>query len=681
MLKSIQSKFMLLLVPLIVVTLVAIVVFSYGYSKGLINTEIGFKMQQQLDSVTSTINGKMVAHRKVGEVLARTVEFAPTQLTLDNYNKMISNDLVTSEDTFGLGIFFEPFKYNAKTKYVSTYAFREGDTVKLTADYNDPAYDYPNKDWYKAGQNLKQSYTYTDPYYDEPTKVTMVTTSVPVYDQKKQLLAVITSDFNLARLQKLIEETKVGNTGWAFMVDTKGNYLATPDKSKVMKVNMNKDPNSSLSGLASTLLSQNNGQSTITDDNGANHIYYQKIPETGWTLALVMPDKELQEPVNKLVMSLSIGGFIAVMIMVLTIILFSRYLVVEIRKVKNIAGHIADGDLTHHMEVKTSDELGQMGHSFNEMMERLRSMLGAISMHTHTVASMSEQLSASSEETSRATEQITDAIQQVAASADEQSHMNDTSKQTVTEIANQLLSIVDGVQKVNDSTEKTAVTAEKGNKAVGEVTEQMKLIHGNMEQSSMIVNELSGKSREIGEMITFITSLSSQTNLLALNASIEAARAGEHGKGFAVVATEVRKLAEQSAQTADRIRSLVGDIQSEINSAVESMNKGNQAVNDGTVMSENAKAAFLAILQAVEDVFGHVKVVSQSASVIQTDANRMVEVVEHICEISDKSLESTHSIAAAAEQQLASMEEVSAASQSLSKMADELQEVVKVFKV
>lgn len=104
-----------------------------------------------------------------------------------------------------------------------------------------------------------------------------------------------------------------------------------------------------------------------------------------------------------------------------------------------MAGCIAEGDLTQHMEVKTSDELGQMGHSFNEMMQRLRTMLGSISMHTHTVASMSEQLSASAEETSRATEQIADSIQEVASSADEQSHMNDTSKKTVTDIAKRLV--------------------------------------------------------------------------------------------------------------------------------------------------------------------------------------------------------------------------------------------------
>ncbi|MCY9670631.1 hypothetical protein M5X11_38065, partial [Paenibacillus alginolyticus] len=89
-LKSIQSKFMLLLVPLIVVTLFGIVAFAYVNSKGLINNEIGLKMQQQLESVTSSINGKLIAHRKVGEVLARTVEFAPNQLTLDNYNKILS---------------------------------------------------------------------------------------------------------------------------------------------------------------------------------------------------------------------------------------------------------------------------------------------------------------------------------------------------------------------------------------------------------------------------------------------------------------------------------------------------------------------------------------------------------------------------------------------------------------
>ncbi|OPH54948.1 chemotaxis protein [Paenibacillus ferrarius] len=680
-LKSIQIKFMLLLVPLIMVTLIAIVAFAYVYSKGLINNEIGLKMQQQLESVTSTMNGKLATHRKVGEVLARTVEFAPNQLTLDNYSQILSNDLNTSEDTFGLGIFFEPFKYNAKTKYVSTYAFREGDKIELTADYSAPEYDYPHWEWYKAAQSAKQSYTYSDPFYDEKTNVTMVTTSIPLYDKNKQFLGVITSDFNLSRLQKLTEETKVGRTGWAFLVDGKGNYLALPDKSKVMKISMDKDPNPSISGLAPTLLAQQKGESILTDDKGTSRIYFQKVAETGWTLGLVIPEKELQEPVNKLVTSLAIGGLLAVVTVMLIIFLFSRYLVAQIRRAKVMAGYIADGDLTHHMEVKTSDELGQMGHSFNEMMERLRTMLGSISVHTHTVASMSEQLSASSEETSRATEQIADAIQQVASSADEQSHLNETSKTTVTEIAKQIIAIVDGVRKVTESTELTAETAEKGNKAIGEVTEQMEIIHRHMEQSGQIVNELNGKSAQIGDSITWITTLSSQTNLLALNASIEAARAGEHGKGFAVVAAEVRKLAEQSALAADRIRGLIVDIQAEIGYAVDSMDKGNQAVNEGTLMSQSANEAFLAIRQAVGDVFGHVKEVSQSAAHIRSDSKRMVEVVEHISELSSKALGNTHSIAAAAEQQLASMEEVSAASHSLSKMADELQEVVNVFKV
>ncbi|NEW09411.1 methyl-accepting chemotaxis protein [Paenibacillus sp. SYP-B3998] len=682
-LKSIQSKFMLLLIPLIVITLSAIVAFAYIYSKGLITNEIQQKMQQQLSSVTSNINSKMVSHRKVGEVFARTIEFAPSQLTLDNYNQMLSNDLSASIDTTGIGIFFEPFKYNAKTKYFSSYAFKDGEKVKLIQDYNAPEYDYPNKDWYKEGHDSNKPYSYSNPYYDETTKVSMVTTSIPVFDQKKQFIALITSDFNLAKLETFIEETKVGQTGWAFLIDGNGNYLAQPDKSKVMKVSIDKDTNASLSALAPTLLSQQQGELSFMDDRnmGVSRMYFQKVPETGWTLGLVMPEKELHEPVDKLVMSLSIGGLIAVVIMIVAIILFSRSLVGHIRRAKVMAGQIAEGDLTHQIAVKTNDELGQMGNSFNEMIGRLSTMLGSVSMHTHTVASMSEQLSASAEETSRATEQIADTIQQVAASADEQSLLVNHSKETVTDIAKQLISIVDGVQKVNHSTEKTAETADEGNKAVGEVTEQMKLIHRNMAHTSTIVNELSGKSHQIGEMITLITSISSQTNLLALNASIEAARAGEHGKGFAVVATEVRKLAEQSAQAADSIRGLIGDIQSQISNAVVSMNQGNQAVNDGSVMSESAKAAFQAISQAVEDVFQHVKEVSQSASVIRADSKRMVEVVEQISTISTKSLESTHSIAAAAEEQLASMEEVSAASQSLSKMADELQEVVKVFKV
>ncbi|MCZ8522106.1 MULTISPECIES: methyl-accepting chemotaxis protein [Paenibacillus] len=680
-LKSIQTKTMLAVVPLITITLLSMIAYAYNSSENLINREIQDKMQGQLGSVAGQIDAKLLTHRKVAEMIARTTETAPSLWTLDHYVAATAKGLGSSTDTFGLGVFFEPYSYKPDLKYFSTYSHREGNGFAHTEEYNTDAYDYPNQPWYKIVSKSQAKFAYTAPYYDELTKVTMVTTAVPFYTESGKLLGVTTGDINLSSLQELIQKTAVGKTGWAFLLDGQGTYLSDPAADKIMKLGITQDPNASLAALGTGMLAGEGGEASYEDEQGTNRIYYRKVPETGWVLALVMPEKELQEPLHKLVLSLAVGGIAAILLMAAIIVLFSRYLKGQIRKTNEMAGHIASGDLTHSIKVQTVDEFGQMGQNLNDMTQKLREMISSVSLHTHMVASTSEQLSASAEETAKATEQIADSVGHVASGSDKQALLVSSSKQVITEISHQIHSIAEGIDGVNEGASRTSDQAKNGSQSVEEVTQQMRRIQANMHQSTGIVNELSTKSQEIGEMISLITTISSQTNLLALNASIEASRAGEQGRGFAVVASEVRKLAEQSAQAADHIRRLISEVQNEISRAVQSMNEGNQAVNEGTATAEKVTTAFGGILAAVEDTFRRVQAVSGSAAVIRKDARTMVEAVEQISDISNTAMDSTQSIAAAVEQQLASMEEVGAAAQTLSKMADELQEVVGAFRM
>ncbi|AFH66251.1 methyl-accepting chemotaxis protein [Paenibacillus caseinilyticus] len=680
-LKSIQTKTMLAIVPLITITLVSMITYAYNSSETLINREIQDKMQQQLGSVAGEIDEKLLSHRKTAEMLARSIETAPSLWNLNHYQTATAKALGSSEDTFGVGVFFEPDKYQAGTRYFSTYGFKDGGKITHTEEYNAESYDYPKQPWYTIVANTKKTFVYTAPYYDETTKVTMVTTAVPFYDNKGGLLGVTTGDIDLANLQKLVQETKVGETGWAFLVDAEGNYLSDPAADKIMKVSLQKDPNVSLAAIGQDMLAGTMGEATYEDENGSNRVYYKKVAETGWVLSLVIPEKELQEPTRKLVVSLAVCGGVAIAVMAAIIVFFSRYLKKQISNANEMAGWIASGDLTHSIEVQTVDEFGHMGHNLNEMTAKLKEMIGSVSMHTHLVASTAEQLSASAEETSKATEQIADSVGQVASGTDMQAAVVASSKEAITGITQQILSIAEGIEGVNEGASRTAEKAKNGSRSVEEVTEHMKRIQANVHQSTEIVGVLSTKSQEIGQMISLITTISSQTNLLALNASIEASRAGEQGRGFAVVASEVRKLAEQSAQAADHIRGLISEVQSEINRAVQSMKEGNQAVNEGTALAENVSAAFGDIITAVEDTFRRVQAVSGSASVIRSDTRTMVDAVEQISEISNTAMDSTQSIAAAVEEQLASMQEVGAAAQTLSKMADELQDVVRAFRM
>lgn len=526
-LKSIQTKTMLAIIPLITITLISMITYAYNSSESLINREIQDKMQQQLGSVAGEIDAKLLAHRKTAEMLARTVETAPSLWSLDHYVTATAKGLGSSADTYGLGVFFEPYRYQPGTRYFSTYSYKDGSTMKHTEEYNTDAYDYPNQPWYKLAANTKSKFAYTTPYYDDLTKVTMVTTAVPFYDDQGGLLGVTTGDIDLANLQKLVQETKAGKTGWAFLVDADGNYLSDPAADKIMKVNLKNDPNASLAALGQSILSGDSGEASYQDANGSNRLYYKKVAETGWVTALVIPEKELQEPTRKLVLSLALCGAIAIAVMAAIIVFFSRYLKKQIGKANEMAGWIAALDLTHRIEVQTADEFGHMGHNLNGMTAKLKEIIGAVSMHTHLVASTSEQLSASAEETSKATEQIADSVGQVASGTDTQAALVASSKEAITGITRQILSIAEGIDGVNEGASRTADKAKHGSRSVEEVTEHMKRIQSNVHQSTDIVNELSTKSQEIGQMISLITTISSQTNLLALNASIEASRAGE----------------------------------------------------------------------------------------------------------------------------------------------------------
>ncbi|MED0681354.1 methyl-accepting chemotaxis protein [Aneurinibacillus thermoaerophilus] len=679
--RSIKTRILVSLLPTFIIVLLFITLFTYFYSKSLINGQIETNMHQQLQSITNKIEKDLITHKKMPELVARTAEFSALSYTKEQYSAMLKNALGTNKETLGMGIFFEPYKYKPDVKYFSLYAHRKGDNIEITEEFNNPEYDYPNTDWYQTGKNSKQPAVYTDPYFDTVTNTSMVTVSVPFYSQQREFLGIITCDIDLASLQKMINSTKVGDTGRAFLLDSKGTYLADADKNKMMKVNIKNDPNSSLAQTSSHLLSGNDGMVTYNDKQGVNRIYYKRIPENNWVLALIIPEEELLAPVHSLVNALILTTVIAIAITIAIILLYSRYITNNIERVNQLSAAMSDGDFTQNIEVKTEDEFGQMFRNFNIMTRTLKDMMGQIASHTHQVASTSEQLTAGSEQTSKATEQITESMMEVASGTDQQVSIVEDAKKVVSEISESMTSIMREIQQVNERARIAAEKAENGNHNAKEITEQINNIHQRVEKLAQAIRELGEKSKEITHIVSLITSISEQTNLLALNAAIEAARAGEHGRGFSIVADEVRKLAEQSAQSAGQIGHLIAEIQHETHQAIEMMNEANAEVEQGMVMVDSASQSFEDILKAAEDVFAHAKEVNTIVEQINTEKENMTEAVSKIALISEQTAELTQSVAAAAEEQNASMEEIASASHTLTKMAEELHDLMSKFKV
>ena len=375
-------------------------------------------------------------------------------------------------------------------------------------------------------------------------------------------------------------------------------------------------------------------------------------------------------------------GVVALIIGSIVTFYISRIISRPLLTLSEAAKRIANGDLTvKKIVVHNRDEIGELAASFNQMEINLRDVLEKVTMSAEQVAASSEQLTASAEQTSKATEQIALTIQDVAAGVEKQVQSVEETSEKIDQMSEGIQQISERAQNVSAIAMQTSEKASEGVKTVQTAVAQMKTVNDTVERLAGIVKGLGNRSEQIGKITEVISGIAAQTNLLALNAAIEAARAGEHGRGFAVVADEVRKLAEQSAQSAQQIASLIEMIQEETNEAVQSMETVQKEVATGANAISTSGEAFRQIQAAVHEVAAQIQDVSASVQQMSAAAEQVVKSVQLVTQIAESAAAGTQEVSAATEEQLASMEEISASSASLAKMAEDLQSLVKRFNV
>ncbi|MDQ0171657.1 methyl-accepting chemotaxis protein [Paenibacillus tundrae] len=380
-----------------------------------------------------------------------------------------------------------------------------------------------------------------------------------------------------------------------------------------------------------------------------------------------------------IIVALSITAIVLALIIAIFIsIIISR----PIQKMNAAAMLIANGDLTgEKITLKNKDELGTLAESFNVMTGNLRNMIQSVSMTSQQVAASSEELLASAEQNTSASKQISETVEELAVGTSDQVNIVKRSSQAMSEMALGSEQIAELAQSVSVSAVDAANQSSEGNMIIKQAVEQMGSVRNSIASLSSLVTGLGERSTEIGNITEVINNIARQTNLLALNAAIEAARAGEHGKGFAVVAGEVRKLAEESSISAQRITDLVQLIQNDTGHAVQAVKVNSSETEAGIEMVTAAGQAFEQISDAVNKVAGEIQEVSAGSEEMSASTNEVVGYVDQISNIAEEAAGGAHNVSAATEEQLASMEEIASSASSLSQMAEELQEQINKFKV
>ena len=400
------------------------------------------------------------------------------------------------------------------------------------------------------------------------------------------------------------------------------------------------------------------------------------------SVRLARAEMAYSEDVFSGVQMITIISLIAVVILsIITLVLLLKNIKNSVDTILDGARRIAAGDLRSKIMLDGDDEFAHIAQQFNTMVESMQKMIRKIKTTASNVAGSSEELTANANQSAQATQNVAQSITEVAEAAEKQLQSIEESRVTVEEFQRGLEEAITNQRRAREQTQATAEKAAEGNAFVQMTVEQMKSIATTVQQTGEIVGKLGERSKEIGNIVEIISSISGQTNLLALNAAIEAARAGEHGRGFAVVAEEVRKLAEESQNASQQISELIRSIQEETNRAVASMEEGRLEAEKGKENVTATGETFSLILTMVEDVKTASLAVSKRVLELREHMNSIVQGMGAV-DASAKGIGSeSQNVSAATEEQAAGMEEIASSSRSLSDMATDLQSETDKFKV
>lgn len=359
-----------------------------------------------------------------------------------------------------------------------------------------------------------------------------------------------------------------------------------------------------------------------------------------------------------------------------------RMIVKPIVHMSMFAKRIASGDLTvERIRVKNKDEIGELAASFNDMADSLRMLIREVGRSAEHVAASAEELTTSSGQISATSEQIALTMEEVSAGTMKQASSIDESAKSMNELSAGVRQIAGNAESATNAAIEASELAEVGDETIRTTVSQMNSIQDTVSELAQAVQRLGTRSQEIGQIVEVITAIASQTNLLSLNAAIEAARVGEHGSGFAIVATEVRKLAEQSANSAEQIAQLIADIQAETGHAVHIMEKGTQEVAAGISAVNTAGEAFGQIRNSVNAAAHQIQEVSAASQQMSAGTAQVVHSIDVIAGIAENASSGAQQVSSALEEQVASMEDIASSADALAALSEDLQSAIKQFKV
>jgi methyl-accepting chemotaxis protein len=504
---------------------------------------------------------------------------------------------------------------------------------------------------------------------------------MPVY-QGDTLIGVIGTDIPFSYFRDKINNMNVYDTGYVFLLNEKYNYLVHP--SLTMQDNLREIKDGQYRSIADKMDKNDSDLITCKFTGQAKVMAFTRM-SNGNILVVTAPQREIYKELGQLLKSLIVISSVMLVIVSIIGLFLGKAISKSIVKITELVNRTSELDLIYDNSfeplLKNKDETGTMAQALFNMRKVLREIVETLKEGSENTFQYSEALSTATDETATSITQVAKVTDELSQGASNQAQESQHGVTKLSILDNELNNVTENTKTLKTNAVETQMASEEGIEAIGALNIKFKHTVTISNQIAKDVNELSSKSESIGQIVETITAISNQTNLLALNAAIEAARAGEAGKGFAVVAEEIRRLACQTDESTEEIRSIIEGMQSDIIHAEANVKESAIITKETSAASTNASTAFETIKSKIQKTAEQIEQLSESMIEIGKNKEVVFDAIQNISAIAEQSASSTEEVSASVEQQTASIQQISSMSTNLEKLAENLKDEVNRFKL
>ncbi|WP_042149188.1 MULTISPECIES: methyl-accepting chemotaxis protein [unclassified Pseudoalteromonas] len=598
-------------------------------------------INEQVNQLITVNNQKVVGFFKAKGEIVETFTNSPFVKRFMSEHEIRGADLSNNQDYQDLNKYFNNIKNNdstIKSVFLGTAKSKE---YMDEEGVMPPSYTVIGKKWWKAvneqdrlfvNSPIKLNIADTDP--------TMVSTVMKtVYDDNNQFLGGAGVDILVDTIgQDLLSNVKFKGVGQAFLVSDNGSLVYYPKFTKdfpagsnISQIDSYFTDSKGFTELTVKFNKHNYGQSLVKYDGVEHQVYWQQVinesPYINWKIAFMLPTNIQGGIVQDAVFNTLITSLLLIFIICIVVTLIASQFTKQINTLVTAMEDIAEGegDLRARIAVTRTDELGDLGLSFNRFADKVHKLVLESTNLTESVSLKSNQAVEVCHTTRNFMSQQKSEIETASAATTEMA-------QTSSEMASSSEQVAAHADKANDQ----MIQARTG---VQQAKQNMTELGTQINDTSCVVAELKQNTDQIGGVLEVIRTIAEQTNLLALNAAIEAARAGEQGRGFAVVADEVRNLASKTQDSTANIQQIIEKLQSSSVAAEQAMTTSVQRVEENKQSSDVLVDTLTHATDSVSLIQQQVVEISEAVSQQAIAAEEIASTVTKVRDLSDEAVQ------------------------------------------